>query len=70
MSRRPFIDARRWIWKDGDTQTPGIGLMHGNRVRAHLTWSEARNLADRLHDLVDANGDPEQPLPTTTPESE
>lgn len=51
---RPTIRARRWIWKDADgTHTPGIGLVHGTSVKAHLTPGEARALADRLHDLAD-----------------
>jgi hypothetical protein len=35
-----------------------------------LTYTEARTLADRLHDLVDAAGNPEPPLPTTEAEQE
>ncbi|GAA1109967.1 hypothetical protein [Arthrobacter flavus] len=68
---RPYIKARPWTWRDRDgNQTPGVALMHGGSVKAHLTPNEARALADRLHDLTDAAGNPEQPLPSTTAEQE
>lgn len=71
MTARPYLKPRRWTWKDADgSETPGLGLMRGQSVRAHLTWTEARTLADKIHDLCDANGDAEAPLPTLTPEAE
>ncbi|MEV5052157.1 hypothetical protein [Arthrobacter sp. LAR12-1-1.1] len=51
---RPFIKPRTYIWKAADrTQTPGIGLMHGGKIRAHLTPAEAYDLANRLVDMAD-----------------
>lgn len=68
---RPYIKARSWTWHDADgTSTPGVALMQGRTVRAHLTPAEARTLADRIHDLTDANGNPEPALPTTDAEQE
>ncbi|WP_028280264.1 hypothetical protein [Arthrobacter sp. H5] len=68
---RPYIKARTWTWRDRDgNQTPGIALMHGGSVKAHLTYAEALRMADRLVDLTDAAGNPEQPLPSTTAEQE
>lgn len=58
--KRPNLTAKRRVWLDADgTRTPGIGLMRGANVHAHLTPLEARKLADRLHDLADATGNPE-----------
>ncbi|GAA3681925.1 hypothetical protein GCM10023081_20020 [Arthrobacter ginkgonis] len=66
---RPYLKARTRTWRDKDsTATPGIALMRGPSVQAHLTYLEARTLADRIHDLCDAAGNPEEPLPTTSPE--
>lgn len=70
MTRRPYLTARPYTWKSKDTETPGIGLMYGGQIRAHLTPEEARTLADRLHDLVDAAGNPEPVLPSTNAEQE
>lgn len=68
---RPYVKARRWAWLDADgSSTPGVALMQGRTVRAHLTPAEARSLADQLHDLVDAAGNPEPVLPTTDLERE
>lgn len=51
---RPYVKARSWTWKDADAnQTPGVALMHGFSVKAHLTPDETRALADQLHDLAD-----------------
>lgn len=70
-NRRPGITARKRVWIDTDgTRTPGVGLMRGANVHAHLTPLEARTLADRLHDLADAAGNPEPKLPTTEAERE
>ncbi|MFJ6453781.1 hypothetical protein [Paenarthrobacter sp. NPDC091669] len=52
---RPHIRARKYAWKDkAGNETPGISLW-GRNLAAHLTYDEARRLADKLHDLVDAN---------------
>ena len=56
--------------RPGWHRTPGIGLMRGEIIHAHLTPVEARTLADRLHDLADAAGNPEPVLPTTEAERE
>jgi hypothetical protein len=64
VTARPFATLRKWIWKDGDrTQIPGIGIFHGDRLRAHLTPDEARKMADNLHDMADelqAQSEPRQ----------
>jgi len=53
-NRRPFLWARDYVWMNPDkTGTPGIGLMYGNKLKAHLTPVEARTMADKLHDLAD-----------------
>ena len=53
-SHRPRIRARKYIWRDqSGNETPGISLW-GRNLAAHLTYDEARHLADKLHDLVDA----------------
>jgi hypothetical protein len=68
---RPYIKPRAYTWKAEDrTETPGIALMHGSKIRAHLTAAEARTLADRIHDLTDAAGNHEPALPTTEAEQE
>lgn len=69
--RRPYVTVKKWAWfESGGTRIPGIGLMRGGAVCAHLTPVEARTLADRLHDLADAAGNPEPKLPTTEAERE
>lgn len=49
--RPPQIKARRW--QDGGRTIPGIAFMRGQRVLAHMTAAQARNTADKLHDLAD-----------------
>ena len=71
MSYRPYVKAQKYVWLSSDgTGTPGVALMQGKKVRAHLTAAEAASLADRLIDLTDAAGNPEPQLPTTFAESE
>ena len=54
MTRRPFLEIRRYTWKAKDgTETPGVALKFGNQVKAHLTPAEARTMADKLHDYAD-----------------
>lgn len=54
MTYRPYLIIRPWGWRAEDgTNIPGIGLMYGTKVRAHLTPKEAREMADKLHDLAD-----------------
>lgn len=54
MTVRPFAQVRNWTWKHQDrSETPGIGIFHGNRIQIHLTPAEARAMADRLHDMAD-----------------
>lgn len=68
---RPYLTTRYWEWRDEEgNATPGIGLFRGRSLHAHLTYEEARRAADRMHDLVDAAGNPEPPLPTTDAEQE
>lgn len=51
---RPYLKPRNWAWKAPDgTGTPGVGLFHGQYLKAHLTPTEARKLADKLHDMAD-----------------
>lgn len=68
---RPGIKARNWAWKDREqNETPGIALWGRAGLVAHLSYEEAVTLSNRLIDLVDAAGNPEEPLPTTYAESE
>jgi len=54
LPRRPFIKVRYWTWRDhARNATPGVGIFTGNQIQAHLTPAEARNLADKLHDMAD-----------------
>lgn len=51
---RPKVYARAWAWKDASrNETPGVALFRGNALQAHLTPTEARTLADTLHDMAD-----------------
>ncbi|MFJ6355420.1 hypothetical protein [Pseudarthrobacter oxydans] len=69
--KRPKLRPLPYTWKaENRTETPGLALMNGSQLRAHLTYAEARKLADKIHDLCDANGNPETPLPTTEAEQE
>ena len=56
FDRRPFI-GKVWIehWTSMLTGkvTPGIKLGGSGGIAAHLTADEARELADKLHDLAD-----------------
>lgn len=71
MTIRPTVQPRPYAWKAKDrSETPGIALWGKNGLTAHLTPLEARILADRLHDLADAAGNPEPKLPTTEAERE
>ncbi|WP_275777921.1 hypothetical protein [Paenarthrobacter sp. Y-19] len=52
--QRPYVKVREYTWKDrSGREVPGLSLWRRNLV-AHLTYDEARDLADKLHDLVDA----------------
>lgn len=52
MTRRPFLEIRRYTWKAKDgTETPGVALKFGNQIKAHLTPEEAIRMADKLVDL-------------------
>lgn len=52
--RRPFLTAKPYTWKAADgTRIPGVALKHGGLTRAHMTPAEAREMADKLHDLAD-----------------
>lgn len=53
VNRRPFVKLRRWEWKEASTTTPGIGIFRGEAILAHLTPTEARTMADKLHDYAD-----------------
>lgn len=51
---RPLAKVRKRDWLDHDgTRTPGIALMFGPKVLAHMTPDEARAMADKLHDYAD-----------------
>ncbi|WPR65494.1 hypothetical protein SLW73_03995 [Glutamicibacter protophormiae] len=54
------LQKRPWLDKDG-TRTPGIALMHGAKVIAHMTAAEARAIADKLHDYADQTEQDEAP---------
>lgn len=71
MTRRPYLHVRRYTWREPpQPEEDGVALLNQYGVQAHLTWMEARTLADRLHDLADANGMPEEPLPSSAPDLE
>lgn len=54
MTLRPTVQPRLYAWKDkAGNETPGIGLWGRRILAAHLTDTEARSLADKLHDLAD-----------------
>lgn len=51
---RPSLNARYWGWRDPEgNEAPGVGLFRGRDLKAHLTYTEARKLADKLHDMAD-----------------
>lgn len=51
---RPHLSIRPYTWKAGFAELPGIALVYGHgTIRAHLTLTEARTMADTLHDLSD-----------------
>lgn len=51
---RPQVKPRYWEWRDRDrNETAGVGLFRGSDLQAHMTPTEARNLADQLHDMAD-----------------
>jgi hypothetical protein len=53
-NRRPYVKVRGWEWRGaGGTKTPGVGILRGQALVAHLTPAEARHMADRLHDMAD-----------------
>jgi hypothetical protein len=72
VTRRPPLTPRAYVWTEpGPKETPGVGLWTGKgRIAAHLTYTEARTLADGLHDLCDGAGNPEPALPSTEAEQE
>ena len=61
---RPYIGRIRrfnWLSKQTGNHIKGIGLWHGARLMAHLTPTEAKQLADRLVDLAELIEEKEQP---------
>lgn len=54
MSYRPFATTRVYTWIDSDgSRSPGVAIMHGQKILAHMTTDEARAMADKFHDLAD-----------------
>lgn len=55
MTTRPYLSKIYcWNWKDEQGNvTPGILLRKGKHVAAHLTATEAIQLANRLVDLAE-----------------
>ncbi|PYI39795.1 hypothetical protein CVS30_03810 [Arthrobacter psychrolactophilus] len=52
--KRPYLTPRKYIWRDADgKETPGVALTRGDEIKAHLTPTEARTMADKLHDYAD-----------------
>lgn len=52
--KHPGVTARRYAWKEQDrSETPGIALWGKSGITAWLTYTDARAIADRLHDLAD-----------------
>lgn len=66
-NRPPRVRARTWTWyhPDGSKQ-PGIAIFTRGTIQAHLTTTQARALADRLHDLADEL-ETSNPAPEPTP---
>lgn len=53
-NQRPSISAAGWVWKEqARDDIAGIGLFKAGKLAAHLTYAEARALADQLHDIAD-----------------
>lgn len=51
MTRRPRLSrVKPWTWLNGKQRTPGVSLWKGNRLVAHLTASEAYELANKIVD--------------------
>ena len=64
MTTRPYIGSIRrfnWLSRTTGNYIPGIGLWHGKQLMAHLTPTEAKQLADRLVDLAELIEEKEQP---------
>lgn len=53
IGRRPFVTTMIRKWRQGETHTPGIAIMRGTLVCAHLTPDEALAFADQLVDLAE-----------------
>ena len=69
--RRPYLTrVRVRTWKAGRSMTPGVALLKGRTVVAHLTGREALALADHLVDLVEAHGLADDDTPTPTPQED
>lgn len=66
MKRPSRVHVRPYVWLNGDRRHPGIGVLSGPRILAHLNADQARHLADQLHDLAD-DLDRTNPEPTTDP---
>jgi hypothetical protein len=51
----PKLRIRVWTWDRGTPrEIPGIGLYGpGGQVIAHLSYQQAREAADRIHDFCD-----------------
>ncbi|MDE8668000.1 hypothetical protein PY310_05305 [Pseudarthrobacter sp. H3Y2-7] len=59
---RPGVTPRYYAWKDNcKADTRGIALWGKTGLIAHLTYTEARRLADKLHDMADRLEATEQP---------
>jgi len=57
MRTRPYfsrISPYSYKPKGGSDPVPGIGLFRGRELSAHLTASEALELADKLVDLAES----------------
>jgi hypothetical protein len=51
MNKRPAIGrVRRWTWLNGEQRTPGVSLWKGGKLIAHMTPSEAYQLANKIVD--------------------
>lgn len=51
--RRPYAKVYPYTWMHGDQPTAGIVFRNGFRPFLHVTPEEARQLADKLHDMAD-----------------
>jgi len=53
MTRRTVHRVRRYKWLSNGSETPGIGLLGEHGILAHMTPSEALQVATGIADLLE-----------------